>query len=112
MIRTKRLWLVVMALILAIAMIPITGIAFAGSSDEVPTGHHIQANEEQLELIGELWGEDITYGEFLEQVFPEVVEDMPEDIREQVYLSQMEWPDPTADYPQSGQMVGVTGSTR
>lgn len=57
--------------------------------------HSISANEEQLEIINQLVGQDITIGEFIEKVFPEVLEDMPEEIAKNLYATEMIWPDPS-----------------
>jgi hypothetical protein len=57
-------------------------------------GHSISANEEQLEMINQMVGENITMGELMEKVFPEVMEDMPEEIAEGFYATKMVWPDP------------------
>lgn len=58
-------------------------------------GHSISANEEQLEIMNQLVGQDITIGEFYEKVIPEVLEDMPEEIAEHLYATKMIWPDPS-----------------
>ncbi len=68
--------------------------------------HSISANVEQLETIKQLWGQDITIGEFMEKVTPEVLEDMPEEIAEHFYKTKMIWPDPleparAEDHPQA-----------
>jgi len=62
--------------------------------------HSVTANEEQLETIRGLWGQDITRGEFMEKVFPESLEDMPEDILEGLYETKITWPD-SSDQPGS-----------
>ena len=56
--------------------------------------YSFSANEEQLEMINQLWGQDITIGEFTEKVMPEVMEDMPVEILEYKYATKMIWPDP------------------
>ncbi|MCW7073743.1 MAG: hypothetical protein OCU20_07690 [Methanophagales archaeon] len=63
--------------------------------------HSISANEEQLKIIEQLWGQEITIGEFMEKVIPEVLEDTPEEIAEYLYATKMIWPDPF-DPPQTG----------
>jgi|LGVF01.1.fsa_nt_gb cytochrome c2 len=59
-----------------------------------PRGHSISANEEQLEIMNQLVGQDITMGEFYKKVFPEVLEDMPEEISEHLYATKMILPEP------------------
>lgn len=55
------------------------------SKDDVKKGHSFTANEEQLKIINELDGKDITEGEFLEKVFPEALADMPKETRDFLY---------------------------
>lgn len=101
MLQKRRFWLAIVV-ILAIMIPTVIAIsAMAGEPEQAPKGHNIQANEEQLNIIGELWGTDITVGEVLEQVFPEVLADMPEYILERVYAIKIHWPDPEEDYPSS-----------
>jgi len=56
--------------------------------------YSFSANEEQLEMIKQLWGQDITVGEFTEKVMPEVMEDMPVEILKYKYATKMIRPDP------------------
>jgi len=58
-------------------------------------GHSVSANEEQLEIIRQLWGQNITRGEYMEKVMPEVLVDTPEEIVKQLYATKMDWPDPS-----------------
>lgn len=51
----------------------------------------ITTNEATLRLIDELWGTDITIGEYLEKVHPEFLIDMPDDAKKDVYLQKMAW---------------------
>jgi hypothetical protein len=55
--------------------------------------HSFSANEEQLEMINQLWGQDITIGEFLEKVMPEALVDAPEEMNKHRYATKMNWPD-------------------
>lgn len=55
--------------------------------------HSFSANEEQLEMINQLWGQDITIGEFLEKVMPKALVDAPEEMNEHRYATKMNWPD-------------------
>jgi len=57
-----------------------------------PRRRSISASEEQLEMINLLVGQNITIGEFMEKVFPEVLEDMPEEIAKNLYATEMIWP--------------------
>jgi hypothetical protein len=55
------------------------------SDNDVKKGHSFTANEEQLKIINELDGKDITEGEFLEMVFPEALADMPKETKDFLY---------------------------
>jgi len=95
----------IIVIILAVTVIPIAiavaALATGPDQVQVPEGHHIQANEEQLSIIRELWGTDVTVGEVLEQVFPEVLEDMPKYLVERMYATNMEWPTTEKNDPSS-----------
>lgn len=84
-------------------IIPLTvSVSVKPATDEQKQSwsYSVTANEEQLETIRELWGQDITRGEFMEKVFPESLEDMPEDILEGLYETKITWPD-SSDQPGS-----------
>lgn len=50
------------------------------------------ATQEQVDKINELWGKDITAGEYFEQIHPEFLVDMPADIKEKLYQKKWIWP--------------------
>ncbi|MDI6640476.1 MAG: hypothetical protein QMD78_06610 [Methanocellales archaeon] len=65
-----------------------------------------EISEEQIEVANQLVGQDITLGEFMEQVVPEILENMPEKAVEDIYRIKMVWPGPyepssEADYSQT-----------
>ena len=96
-------------IILAVAIpIAIAVAALYTGSDQVPEGHHLQANETQLSIIRELCGTDVTVGEVLERVFPEVLEDMPDYLAERMYATTMEWPTTDMNDPQSASNGSLT----
>jgi hypothetical protein len=89
MFKRKRLWIIpIIVALVAVAgvfaapnLIPRADqvdVALAAESDQ-SAEHCIKANEEQLDKMKELWGKDISYIEFLKQVFPEVWKDIPQD---------------------------------
>lgn len=51
----------------------------------------ITTDEATLSLIDELWGTDITIGEYLEKVHPEFLTDMSDDEKADVYQKKMPW---------------------
>lgn len=62
-----------------------------------PTRHfQIQADESQLELIENFWGEDIGIIKFLEAICPEVVQELPEPLLRN--RSNVPWPGQTLNW--------------
>ncbi|WP_214041036.1 hypothetical protein [Methanoculleus sp.] len=51
----------------------------------------VTTDEATLSLIDELWGTDITIGEYLEKVHPEYLADMSDDEKANVYQRKMPW---------------------
>ncbi|KAF5062141.1 MULTISPECIES: hypothetical protein [Methanoculleus] len=51
----------------------------------------VTTDEATLSLIDELWGTDITIGEYLEKVHPEFLTDMSDDEKADVYQRKMTW---------------------
>jgi hypothetical protein len=58
-------------------------------------GWRYELNESQLETANALRGSDMTVGEFYEKVCPEYLDTMPEETKEFLYTTKMEWPEPT-----------------
>jgi len=54
----------------------------------------MELNESQIEIANELWGSNITVGEFYEKVCPEYLATMPEDMKKRLYTENMVWPKP------------------
>ena len=83
-----------------------------GLGEEIDPQYHwrIQASEEQLQVIEQLWGKDLTVDEFLHNVCPEVAEEMPERLLKAA--GEMQWPSETVrwDLSLSGGII-VTSST-
>ncbi|HBC92542.1 MAG TPA: hypothetical protein DCZ10_06450 [Pelotomaculum sp.] len=59
-----------------------------------------RASPEQLNIIKELWGTNISKGEYLENVFPEALKGLPEDVLKQLYNIPMVWPNPNSQLPE------------
>ncbi|MDD4568139.1 MAG: hypothetical protein PHU37_09580 [Methanoculleus chikugoensis] len=51
--------------------------------------------DERREIAAQLWKKDITVGEYIEKVFPEIFEKMPERSKEAYYSQKINWPDLT-----------------
>lgn len=50
---------------------------------------------ERGEIAAQLWKKDVTVGEYIEKVFPEIFEKMPECSKEAYYNQKINWPDLT-----------------
>ncbi|UGV40475.1 hypothetical protein J7W08_10455 [Methanococcoides orientis] len=49
-------------------------------------------DEDRLEIANKLYGTDITYGEYIKQVFPETYKEFPSPSEEKLYNMDMIWP--------------------
>ncbi|NMB78722.1 MAG: hypothetical protein GYA23_06460 [Methanomicrobiales archaeon] len=50
------------------------------------------ASQEQVDKVNELWGKDISIGEYLTQVHPSLLEEMPPDVKEEIFKTKWRWP--------------------
>jgi len=94
----RNLVLLIVISILCIGTLPIVNAADANGN--TPTISH--ASPEQLELINKLWGSDITIGEYMEKVHPEHLVDVPDEVKKDMYLRKMNWPDENTATAESG----------
>jgi hypothetical protein len=80
---------IMLVLLAAMAMIPC--VSAAPNMD----GKVIRATASQdlVDKINELWGRDITVIEYFEQVHPEFLVNMPDEIREKLSKKKWPWPD-------------------
>lgn len=44
-------------------------------------------------MINDLWGSDITIGEYMEKVHPEHLVGVPDDVKKEMYQRKMNWPE-------------------
>jgi len=67
--------------------------AIATDFAKAPEGRLLTAtaSEGQMERMHQLWEQDISLGELFEQVFPEILEQMPEDQVARLYDNDMSW---------------------
>src|SRR5271169_5587950 len=63
----------------------------SAQSDEKSTQGGIVASPEQVKAINDLWGKDITVGEYFEKVHPEALKEMPDSVKADVYKHKMTW---------------------
>lgn len=64
--------------------------------------------KERLELANKLWGTDITYGEYIEQLFPEAYDKSPDAATKSYYDTKVVWMDLSAEAPDSEQTFTAT----
>lgn len=87
---SRQLILLIFISMICIAIVPVVSAADVGSS---PSYHVSNATPEQLEKINALWGKDITIGEYMEQVHPEHLVGVPDDVKKIMFQRKMTWPD-------------------
>ncbi|NMB79977.1 MAG: hypothetical protein GYA23_12890 [Methanomicrobiales archaeon] len=63
------------------------------------------ADEDQVALINQLWGTDITIGEYMEKVHPEHLADVPDKVKKDMYSRKMIWPDEKTQELQSSETL-------
>ena len=84
-----------------------------GLGEEIDPQYHwrIQASEEQLQVIEQLWGKDLTVDEFLHNFCSEVAEEVPERLLKAA--GEMQWPSETVrwDLSLSGGIVVTSSSS-
>jgi hypothetical protein len=74
--------------LICIAGIPI--VSATSSSDN--NVRLVQATPEQVEKINELWGSDITIGDYMEQVHPEQLVGVSDEVIKEMHQRKMHWP--------------------
>ena len=88
--KTLKLGIMLLALLLAgIVFVPAVSAA-ATTAGKVM---NITSTPEQIAKINELKGKNITVGEYFEQVQPDLLVGMPEDLKEKLYTVKWVWPD-------------------
>ncbi len=86
----SRLMMMLVCLsLICIAGIPI--VSAAASSDN--NVRLVQATPEQVEKINELWGSDITIGDYMEQVHPEQLVGVSDEVIKEMHQRKMHWPE-------------------
>jgi len=74
---------------IGIAIVPVVSAADVGSSSSYRVSN---ATPEQLEKINALWGTDITIGDYMEQVHPEHLVGVSDDVKKIMHERKMIWP--------------------
>jgi hypothetical protein len=73
-------------------------------------GHHVHAvaGEKQLELLNQLRGTNISFGELIEKVFPKVVKYIPKNAMKLMKKQKMSWvPTNTKNVPKKGISIAL-----
>ncbi|MBE0481340.1 MAG: hypothetical protein IBX68_10215 [Dehalococcoidia bacterium] len=91
--------LAVATTLLVVAMLALgAGLAIAGKSSADPMGAEdgiIEATQEQLKLLQDIWGTPMTIAEYLETVYPEelekILKELPADLAKHLYETKFEW---------------------
>ncbi|MDK2891870.1 MAG: hypothetical protein PWQ49_262 [Methanohalophilus sp.] len=65
------------------------------SAEKIET--HTMA-EDKLELANELYGINITYGEYIKQLFPEEYDESPDPSKARFYSTKISWPDESKEF--------------
>lgn len=81
--------LLILISILCTGAMPVVSAAEAGSHASIIS----HATPDQIKLINELWGSDITVGEYMEKVHPEHLVGVSGDVKKNLYEHKMIWPD-------------------
>ena len=74
---------------LLVGMFLVPGVS-AQTAEKITQGG-IVASPEQVKAINDLWGKDITIGEYFEKVHPEILKDMPDSAKADIYKHKMTW---------------------
>lgn len=81
--------LLILISILCISALPVVSAAETGSHGPIVS----HATPEQIKLINELWGSDISIGEYMQKVHPEHLVDVPDAAKKDMFQRKMIWPD-------------------
>jgi hypothetical protein len=86
----------------------------AVSAEKNMTGKTISATatQDQVDKINELWGTDLSVLEYYQQVHPQLLVDMPDDIREAIFLKRWNWPVSPHSSLQLGSLPWVSAASR
>jgi len=95
--RRSVLRIAIAVLMICTLLLP-AGVAFAENSEVACSGESKNfsyiASSQQIEKINQLWGERISRAEFIKEVFPEALAQIPKEVVQNLDKVEMEWPDP------------------
>jgi hypothetical protein len=84
--------LLLVCLLVSIVFMSPVSASEAGSPDSQIVDY--ATNAAQIEAANQLWGQDISMGEYYEAVMPDFLADMPEEVRAHLYTVKKVWPTP------------------
>jgi|GEM_PF-2396593 len=87
----KTLVILLALLLVGMAMVPMVSAEDGKTIVDGNIVYVATASPAQLEKINELWGKDITIGEYLTQVHPSLLEDMPADVKKTIFEKKWRW---------------------
>lgn len=82
---------VVLILVLCLTLL-MSSFVLAKNDTECQTFSMV-ANDDQLKILNDLYGKDISYGELVEKVYPAALERTPANVLKNMYKAKFEWPD-------------------
>ncbi len=94
----KRIWayisLILAFIVIFLALIYLPAYYAKAYSEMYPekTWNQSELNESQLSLLTDIWGANITMGEYYELIYPEYLDRMPPELRSSMYNTTMKWP--------------------
>ena len=86
--KTLKIGIILLAfLLVGLTLVP----AVSAAQSNVGRIIGFNATQAQVDKINELWGKNITIGEYYEQICPQYLVGMPADLKEILYKRQWRW---------------------
>ncbi|MDN7013848.1 hypothetical protein FGW20_12590 [Methanoculleus sp. FWC-SCC3] len=85
--------ILLVCLLVSIVFTPHVSASEVGSPDSQM--EYYAADAARIEVADQLWGQDISMGEYYEAVMPDFLADMPEEVRVHLYTVKWVWPTPS-----------------
>jgi|SRR5208337_1502056 len=96
---SKLLMMLACLSLICIASIPI--VSAADSAGHIT--RMVQATPDQVDKINHLWGSDITIGDYMEQVHPEQLAGVSDEVIKEMHQRKMHWPGDNGVIPKTVQ---------
>ncbi|MGP8323739.1 MAG: hypothetical protein ACT6FG_07070 [Methanosarcinaceae archaeon] len=81
------------ALLAAMLLMSMVFVPAVSAKDMTSASWSVESNEKQIDTINQLWGQPITIGEYMEKVYPDILEKLPSKTLEHYYSTEMVWSD-------------------